>query len=303
VYYAFDLATGAIRWQHDFKQDIGQATFHGDPLVTDTLVVTGTEALSPTHARAFDRRSGRTVWTQTGAWALTLSDVLGLGRLAVGRNGDGELIALDAASGTPVWRVPHQGRRFQPHVAESPAAVDDDVAFSAPDGAIYRADGASGAVLWRTEIGCDASTSVTADGDRLYVGCADGALYWLDTETGAIQARLNLGQPLEGRLLPLADRLIVPAGTGWIGAVDRELARVLWARTDLPRLSVVHPLRWGDDVLTGTEGGLLVALAAADGRTSWTMPLEGSLRGLGHADGILLVGTIQGRITALRVRP
>ncbi len=309
VYYAFDVESGEIRWEHDFNEDLGQATFHGDPWISGDLVITPTESLRPTHARAFDRHTGRTVWQQSGEWAFTRSDVVGLEGLAasqddlvVGRNEDAELIALVAASGRPAWRVRHEGDRFRPDVSESPARLDDDVLFSAPDGAVYRVRGADGTIIWRTEVDCDVSTSVAAERGGIYVGCADGDLFRLDPADGTERGRLALGRSLEGRLLLASDRLVVPGGREWIGAVAADLSGVLWERSDLPRLSVVQPLRWGDAVLTGSPGSLF-ALALEDGRTLRSTPLEGSIRGLGAAGEILLVGTIDGRLYALRGLP
>lgn len=258
--------------------------------------------MSPVHARAFDRRTGRTVWEQNGDWAFTRSDLVRLDSVVVGRNDDGELIALVAATGRPLWRVSHRGRRFPPDVAESPAVVDGDVVFSAPDGAIYRVGGGDGSVTWRRDVGCDVSTSITAGDENIYFGCSDGTLFQLSAADGQERRRLSLGHSLEGRLLFASDRLIVPGGGAWIGAVTPDLGRMPWERTDLPRLSVVQPVQWDDVVLTGARGRLM-ALALSDGRGVWSVALDGDVRGLGTAGDILLVGTIQGRVHALRGLP
>lgn len=300
MYYAFDVASGEVLWQHDFKEDVGHATFHGDPLLTDELVITGTEGLTPVHTRALDLRTGRTAWRREGEDALTRSDIVGLGRLAIGRNDEGALVALDAASGATVWRFDHRGRRYRPDIAESPAVVGGDVVFSAPDGALYRVT-EDGNEVWRREIGCDASTAVAAAGDDVWIGCSDGTLVRSSAVTGEIQGRLGLDRPVEGRLTLAGDLIVVPGGPGWLGAVRPDLEGLAWERTDLPRLSVVQPILWKGRLLTGGSEGELMALDPADGRTAWRIQLEGSLRGLGAAGDVLLVGTVQGKVTALRI--
>lgn len=295
------MASGEVLWQHDFKEDVGHATFHGDPLLTDELVITGTEGLTPVHTRAFDLRTGRTAWQREGEDALTRSDIVGLGRLAIGRNDEGALVALDAASGATVWRFDHRGRRYRPDIAESPAVVGGDLVFSAPDGALYRVT-EDGNEVWRREIGCDASTAVAAAEDDVWIGCSGGTLVRLGAAAGRIRARLDLDRSVEGRLTVVDDLLVVPGGSGWIGAVSRDLEGLVWERTDLPRLSVVQPILWMDRLLTGAAEGELLALDPEDGRTLWQIQLEGSLRGLGAAGNILLVGTTQGKVTALRLR-
>ena len=67
--------------------------------------------------------------------------------------------------------------------------------------------------------------------------------------------------------------------------------------------SVVQPIAWRGVVLTGSASGTLLALAPGDGRTLWSIQLEGQLRGLGaHGTG-LLVGSIEGTLFALSEEP
>jgi outer membrane protein assembly factor BamB len=263
-------------------------------------VITGTEDVQPVQMRAFDRRTGAVMWQREGGWALTRSDIVGVGNLAVGRNERGELVALDAETGEKEWHVPHDGARFRNHEAESPAVSGSDVVFSGPDGVLYSVDGDSGLLRWRANLDCDVSTSVAVEGDDIYVGCSTGRLYYVSESTGAILGALELDQPLEGRLLLLEDRIVVPGGRAWIGAVDRAVAGVLWARTDQAPLSVVQPISWRDAILTGNAEGTVLALSSEDGRTLWTLDLDGSIRGLGKEGDILLVGTIEGTVYALR---
>lgn len=302
MYYAFDLPSGELVWRHDFKESVGHATFHGDPLLTSTTLITGTESLRPVRTQAFDRRTGDVLWHQEGEWALTRSDIVGVADLAVGRNERGDLVALDSETGEEVWHVSHDGAAYRADVAESPAVSGSQVVFSAPDGSVYGVDGDSGVVRWRTGLDCDVTTSVAAGSGAVYVGCGAGRLFRLSAEDGSILGRLDLDQPLSGRLLLLKDRLVVPGGRSWIGAVDLSLDSLLWARTIESPLSVVQPITWRDGVLTGTADGRLLALGPEDGSTLWTLDLEGSIRGLGKQDDVLLVGTIQGTLYALRAR-
>lgn len=300
VYYAFDIESGSIVWSYDFKDDVGLATFHGDPLLTNGLVITGSESLLPPEMRAFDQVTGRVVWKRADEWSLTRSDVVGIGNLAIGRNQRGELVALEAGSGERIWHVPHQGEAFRNDVSESPAVYGSSVIFSAPDGALYRVAADSGSIIWHLHLGCDVSTSVAVSGDDVYLGCSDGRLFHVSVSDGDPLATIELGQPLEGRLLILSDRLIVPGGRAWIGALDRALAGVIWERTDATPLSVVQPIVWKGALLTGTGDGRLLGLSLEDGLTLWSTQLEGSIRGLGAHDNLLLVGTIGGMVYATR---
>lgn len=253
-------------------------------------------------AFAFDPSTGEVLWQRSDEWALTRSDVVGLGELAVGRNDRGDLVALEATTGELRWNAGHEGRRYRPDVAESPAVVAGDVVYSAPDGALYRVDGETGDVVWRHALGCDVTTSVAVDAGDVYAGCGDGRLFRLAAETGEERGRMALPRDPDGRLAVLDDRVIVPGGVRWIGAVDRALTGTLWQHSPPPgvRLSVVQPMVRDDVVLTGDGGGRLIALDLDDGSVRWTARLDGQIRGLGTHDDVLLVGTIEGRLYAIR---
>jgi outer membrane protein assembly factor BamB len=55
-------------------------------------------------------------------------------------------------------------------------------------------------------------------------------------------------------------------------------------------------------VIVGAESGEIHALRLSDGTTAWTRRLEGEVKGLGVHDGVLYVGTNQGRVYALPLR-
>ena len=40
---ALDKKTGQVKWDYDIRKDGEQSQFHGDPLITDQLVVIGTD--------------------------------------------------------------------------------------------------------------------------------------------------------------------------------------------------------------------------------------------------------------------
>ena len=57
-YFAVDRASGEVRWSYDTSQDGTTAQFHGDALITDELVVVGSDAQPMGQLYAFDRASG-----------------------------------------------------------------------------------------------------------------------------------------------------------------------------------------------------------------------------------------------------
>jgi len=58
---ALDKKTGQVKWDYDIRKDGEQSQFHGDPLITDDLVVIGTDGTLG-HVYAFGRTTGAVRW-------------------------------------------------------------------------------------------------------------------------------------------------------------------------------------------------------------------------------------------------
>ena len=43
VFYALDKNTGQLQWSYDIRKDGKQTSFHGNPLITDDLILIGTD--------------------------------------------------------------------------------------------------------------------------------------------------------------------------------------------------------------------------------------------------------------------
>ena len=65
-FYAVNKTTGQLQWSYDIRRDGNQQSFHGDPLVTNDLILIGTDkSCDPNgvgHVYAFERDSGKVRW-------------------------------------------------------------------------------------------------------------------------------------------------------------------------------------------------------------------------------------------------
>ena len=65
-FYAINKNTGEMQWSYDIRKDGKQQSFHGDPLVTDDLILIGTDrscdAEGVGQVYAFERHSGKVRW-------------------------------------------------------------------------------------------------------------------------------------------------------------------------------------------------------------------------------------------------
>ena len=163
---------------------------------------------------------------------------------------DGWLYLFDAATLRPQWRYRS--------AASSPAlpATTSGRVLAAAGSELMAVDAATGAVLWRRDVGTEIE-SVLAAGDDVAV-VAGGRLTFLRTADGTVAARPG------GRL-----KTATPQGSGaaWLtddGRQVRLLLRESWSEADTLDLGgeTLPPVTHGDGWVIATRTGSLAALAA-----------------------------------------
>lgn len=162
-FYALDAGTGALLWKFTTG---GERRFSGAHLH-------GAEPAAEVMPDPFD--------------VFLSSPAVAKGTVYFG-SGDGNVYALDAASGTLRWKF-HTGNV----VHASPAIAEGILYVGSWDSYFYALDAASGKQVWRFKTGVDAainnqvgiqSSAAVSDG-IVYFGCRDAHLYALDAATGA----------------------------------------------------------------------------------------------------------------------
>ena len=300
-YYAFDRASGEIRWRYDTAADGAPASFHGDPLITDDVVITGSDHALGGHVYAFDIATGEVVWKRDVGGLET--DLVLSGSAAIGGTSEGGLIALDIESGAVVWRFERESLTQRSAFALTPAVKGETIYFGGRDGVLYALSAASGEEVWSTQLGGTVSTPTRIVGSQLYIGTHGNELIRLDAATGEIRARLELDDFPHHSLVPVGDCLVVLIGEPLAACVDPDLREVRWSRATEDEWTTYNPLVLGETVLLGSAAGDLEAINLADGTLAWDIELEGMLRGLGATGDALYVGTFSGTVYALALEP
>jgi eukaryotic-like serine/threonine-protein kinase len=287
--YAVDAATGRQRWM----------TRTGGP-VASTPAVSGERAFAVSYdgrLYALDVHTGEVLWkfasegerrfearglhgmqprTQTfpDMYDVYLSSPLVVDGKVVFGSGDGNVYAVDAATGRLAWKF-----ATGDVVHASPAYADGLVVVGSWDGRLYALDAATGAQRWAFQAGLDPlihnqqgfqSSAAIADG-TVYVGCRDGHLYAADLRTGALKWNVDT----EGSWVNASPA--VAQGRVYFATSDTARYQVVDAASGQPAQAVGStqayvfgsPTIAGDTVLLGVLNGSLQARDRADGRVLW----------------------------------
>ena len=300
--YAIGAADGRQRWKHRT----------GGPVASTPAIANGTLYVASYDGKlyALDAKSGATRWTfatggerrfeakglhgflprnQTFAdpFDVYLSSPVAVDRRVFFGSGDGNVYALDAASGRVEWQF-----ATGDVVHASPAYANGVVYIGSFDGDFYALDAATGRERWRFHGGRDPaihnqvgfqSSPAIVDG-IVYTGCRDSNLYALDAATGAEKWRYNAS----GSWINTTPAIV--GGKVVFGTSDSRLFLVADAKTGKPLVQqqakayiFASPTVAGDVVLVGVLNGTLEARAIATGDVLWTFATDASRRNAGWA--------------------
>src|SRR5882762_6725456 len=207
-FYALDAGTGTLAWKFTTE---GERRFSARHLH-------GAEPAAEVMPDPFD---------------VFLSSPAIAGGLIYFGSGDGNVYALDAASGALRWKF-HTGNV----VHASPAVAAGTLYVGSWDSYLYALDAATGKQRWRFKTGADPaihnqegiqSSAVVADG-MVYFGCRDSNLYALDAKTGGEIFSLDCNHwPFFSSPTLAGDYLYIGSHQGKLLAINLKTRQLAWS--------------------------------------------------------------------------
>lgn len=231
---AIDMSTAHVRWRHDLRADFGARAaaygFAASPLVEGDLVIVPTWGASSKGLLAFDRESGRLVWSRSVAveasYASAVAATIGGVRQVIAVAGDA-VYAVNPSDGALLWRA-RGPRTGDAEVANSAIVLPGDrVLVSDWDTSVLigvtRTNGTFATnELWRSTR-LRSSNGPTVYRDGFLYGFVGPQLICVDAATGDVRWRERTGA---GTLIALGDSLVVLIdGTGQLLVVRPSPAR------------------------------------------------------------------------------
>jgi outer membrane protein assembly factor BamB len=196
-------------------------------------------------------------------------------------SGDGNVYALDAASGALKWKF-----ATGDVVHASPAIANRTLYIGSWDTYFYAIDAATGKEKWRFKTGDDAdihnqtgiqSSAAVVDG-AVYFGCRDSNLYALDAATGAKLWAYNTKGSWVIASPAVKDGKVYAStsDTGRFFALDAKTGAQLYA-LDFNRWPMFSsPALAGGYAYIGSHSGKLIAIDLANRTIAWQFQTDGS---------------------------
>src|SRR5581483_2275890 len=259
-FYAVDAASGALKWKF---QTGGERRFAGKHLH-------GAQPNAETMPDPFDcYLSSPVVWN---------------GAVYFG-SGDGNVYALDAATGALKWKF-----ATGDVVHASPAIADGMLFIGSWDASFYALDAATGAERWRFKTGVDPdvhnqqgiqSSAAVADG-MVYFGCRDSHLYALDEKTGEKKWAFSTKRSWvptspavsKGKVyFATSDTALLYAADAKTGAIEYAVGFNGWPVYSSPAIA-------GGMLYVGSTEGTVSAIDLESGRVAWSFATDASKQNL-----------------------
>ena len=305
VFYAFNKTTGEIRWSYDIRKDGNQISFHGNPLVTEDLILIGTDrSCAPDgvgHVYAFERNTGKVRWKYQTTSVPT--DILRIGENIYFGSFQDNWYALKLRTGELVWKFSTGRSNESCDFVKSPVADEGHLYLTGLDGIIYSLDAASGRVVWKQKLPASPSTALALKDKVLFVGASNNRLYRLNAESGATIAEFSVEALPVGRMTLTRDSLLLflenrSERSGYVVSITPDLTKLQWQQKSSPDWASERPHVWEGLVIAGNCRGDLQTFRTSDASPQWKLNLKGCIRSIGSSEKRVFVGVQEGTVYA-----
>jgi outer membrane protein assembly factor BamB len=259
-FYALNAQTGAIKWKFATE---GERRF-------EAKGIHGLQPRNQTMADQFDVFLSSPVVVQSAVYF---------------GSGDGNLYALDAATGELKWKF-----KTGDVVHASPAYADGVLFVGSWDSYFYAVDAATGKEKWRFHGGEDPlihnqvgfqSSAAVVDG-VIYVGCRDSNLYALEAATGKEKWKFfnELSWVITSPAVVQGKVVFATSDSSLFHVADAATGKGLLKQQDKAYM-FSSPVVAGDVVLIGVMNGTLQARDLKTGEPLWDFQTETSKQNKG----------------------
>lgn len=172
-------------------------------------------------------------------------------------------------------------------------------------GTAYALEGSTGDLVWSSRVGRAASARPTLAGDRLVFPVVSGELISLDIATGAQRAAIRSPGTVVDPIVSDGALIAFSTKEGSCCVCDPRILKVEASYRGIPGIALTAPTFAGENVLVADARGKIICFGRDDGRVNWEKSVTGAIElpplHLAQAEGIVVVGTNSGRVTAFEI--
>lgn len=237
---------------------------------------------------------GKVVWSYATGGKFNAAPLVQEGVVYVG-GGDGTLYALDARDGKLLWKY-----EAKEELGTTPVVADGKVLVASQSDALFVVDQKTGKWLWQYRRDSPSGFTIrgvsrpTVSQGVAFIGFSDGQLVALRVADGTVKWERSLsstGQFVDVDTTPVIDEsgwLFAASYKDGVYALDAETGDVKWHTV----AQGITQLTLSGEVLFASGDQQVAAMAGANGRWLWTLPIKGTAgRTPVLARGLLLVPT------------
>ena len=264
--FAVDVATGAVRWKFP-KDDNGlQTAFNCPPAYANGYLYIGNDNGT---FYCLNGKDGKSIWEYNGIGNAHVSPVVQDKTVYLGVGS--QLVALDTATGRPVWTQPKQ---FSAALIASPAIGNGYIYAVDGAGRLYSLSLTSGRTEWMTEIGGSPVLSGALVFDRNLIYVRSGRiLETVDARGGDVRSRWPMNAEI------VATPSVADDGTRVVATSDLKLSmldsrgRAIWSSL-LDDYVTAPPLITHNSVIACTNSGVVYVLDRQSGAVKWQYAIK-----------------------------
>jgi outer membrane protein assembly factor BamB len=262
---AYRALSGERLWRVELE-----GTINSGPSGREELLLFGGDA----EVIALSKQDGSLAWR-----APVSSEVLSLpvqrGDTVVVHTVDGNIIALDAATGVQRWRHNESVSTLSLRGSGNPVIVDDVVLCGTANGKVVAIALADGQLRWQASVAIPRGRSelermVDVDAD---LAVADGVVYAVSYQGTLAAMTLTGGQLIWTREIASAsgisvddEMLYVSDSDGDVWALSRRGGGTMWKQSILHQRALTAPVQQGNYIIVGDYEGYLHWLNKEDGQ-------------------------------------
>lgn len=207
---------------------------------------------------------------------------------------DTNLYALDARSGSFLWKFPTKGG-----IVSRPCVDGDLVLFGSEDANVYAVSRNTGGQVWACETGGRIRSSARVEYGHCFIGSDDGCLYAINVQFGRSAWVFQSAGPIRSTPLLVGEVIYLGSDDGYAYALEMGSGHVKW-KYSTPRRLTSSPVADENLIILGSADGYLYALNAGAGWPVWRFRTRGPVLSSPVVEaGTVYVGSADGHLYAV----